>query len=190
MKRPLACTALGLVIVACAPETKETAKNPFFTGMDGASGPGLANAAKPRIRDPRYLAPEQQRETAEDGSVTLRAKGPRHLMRHIFETLRNGERELFTEQVLSQATKDEFVRNGREPGEAFDMLAEDIEAIDRLFARMPMAENAPNARLERVGPGIHRLRLVRGVGRDLKWQGFDMITEGGFEKLLWFYEER
>lgn len=184
---------LGLVVAAvasCKPYEKEVASNPFFSGMEGASGPGLSGSDRPAPRDPRHLEPDQQREVAEDGTITLRAKGPRHLMRHIFETLRNGERELFTEQVLSEATRQEFVRNGKDPGEAFDMLSAELEMIDRLFARMPMAENAPNARYERIGPGMNRLRLIRGVGRDLKWQGFDMITEDGLERLLWFYEER
>ncbi len=70
------------------------------------------------------------------------------------------------------------------------MLADEFEAINQLFARMPMAENAPNARYETIGTGMHRLRLIKGVGRDLRWQGFDMITEDGSERLLWFYEER
>lgn len=111
-------------------------------------------------------------------------------MRHIFETLRNNERELFIDQVLSNATKQEFIDHGKDPNEAFDMLLEDFEMINQLFARMPMAENAPNARFETIGTNMHRMRLIKGVGKDLKWQGFDMITEDGYEKLLWFYEER
>lgn len=188
--RLLALAVLSLALPACKPYEKEIASNPFFAGMEGASGPGLSAKDRPKPADPRYLPPEAQREVAEDGTVTLRAKGPRHLMRHIFETLKNNERELFTEQVLSMATQQEFIRNGKDPSEAFDMLHAELEMIDKLFARMPMAENAPNTRYETVGPGIHRLRLVRGSGRDLKWQGFDMITEDGLERLLWFYEER
>lgn len=186
----LSLWAVSLAVGGCETYEEEAPVNPFFAGMEGVSGPGATKDRKTRIADPRYLAPEAQREVDDDGNVTLRAKGPRHLMRHIFETLRNNERELFVEQVLSDATKQEFIDHGKEPDEAFDMLLEDFEAINQLFARMPMAENAPNARFERIGEDMHRLRLVKGVGRDLKWQGFDMITEDGYEKLLWFYEER
>ncbi len=186
----LAVSVLCLAVVGCETYEEEVPVNPFFAGMEGVSGPGATKDRKARIADPRFLPHEAQREVDDDGNVTLRAKGPRHLMRHIFETLRNDERELFVEQVLSDATKQEFIDHGKEPEEAFDMLLADFEEINQLFARMPMAENAPNARYERIGTNMHRLRLVKGVGRDLKWQGFDMITEDGYEKLLWFYEER
>ena len=111
-------------------------------------------------------------------------------MRHIFETLRAEDKDLFLAQVLSEATKQEFQSHGKDPEEAYEMLVDEIESIDRLFARIPMAEHSPNATFTRLGDGIHRLRLVRGAGRDLRWQGFDMISEGGNERLLWFYEER
>ena len=186
----LVLSAVSLVLFGCETYEEEAPVNPFFAGMEGVSGPGATKERKARIADPRYLPPEAQREVDDDGNVTLRAKGPRHLMRHIFETLRNNERELFIDQILSEATKQEFVDHGKDPNEAFDMLLEDYEMINQLFARMPMAENAPNARYERIGEGMHRLRLIKGVGRDLKWQGFDMVTEDGYEKLLWFYEER
>ncbi len=177
-------------LVGCQTYEEEAPVNPFFAGMEGVSGPGATKSRKSRISDPRHLPPDAQREVDEEGNVTLRAKGPRHLMRHIFETLRNNERELFVEQILSDAIKKEFIDHGQEPDEAFDMLLADFEEINQLFARMPMAENAPNARYERIGENMHRLRLIKGVGRDLKWQGFDMVTEDGYEKLLWFYEER
>ncbi len=190
VRATLIVSAFVVTLLGCAPVAEENPVNPFFAGMEGVSGPGATRNRRARISDPRHLPPEAQREVDEDGNVTLRAKGPRHLMRHIFETIRNNERELFTEQILSEATKQEFASHGRDPGEAFDMLADEFEAINQLFARMPMAENAPNARYETIGTGMHRLRLVKGVGRDLRWQGFDMITEDGSERLLWFYEER
>ncbi|MCA9273223.1 MAG: hypothetical protein KDA31_09275 [Phycisphaerales bacterium] len=186
----LALSLMCFTLVGCETYEEEAPVNPFFAGMEGVSGPGATKDRKARIADPRYLPAEAQREVDDDGNVTLRAKGPRHLMRHIFETLRNNERELFIDQVLSNATKQEFIDHGKDPNEAFDMLLEDFEMINQLFARMPMAENAPNARFETIGTNMHRMRLIKGVGKDLKWQGFDMITEDGYEKLLWFYEER
>jgi len=111
-------------------------------------------------------------------------------MRHIFETLRDENKDLFIDQVLSEATKQEFQSHGKTPDDAYEMLVDELDSIDRLFARMPMAEHSPNAVFTRIGDGIHRLRLVRGAGRDLRWQGFDMISEDGNERLLWFYEER
>lgn len=189
MRWALVCVC-ALALGACETYEKDVASNSFFSGMEGADGPGVARKDLGRSHDPRQLSPDQQRVEDEDENVTLRARGPRHLMRHIFETLRDDERELFVEQVLSEATKQEFRRHGRDPEEAFDMLKAQLPDIDRLFARMPMAEHSPNAIYRGIGKNTHRLRLVQGAGRDLRWQGFDMIMEDGNERLLWFYEER
>ncbi|MEM8758479.1 MAG: hypothetical protein AAGF47_11955 [Planctomycetota bacterium] len=118
----------------------------------------------------------------------LRSRSARHLMRHIYETVRDGEAELFADQVLSSATRTEFAENGATAEEGFDFLVEHFSDIEALFARMPMGEYTPNAVLEPIGPGMNRVRLVGGVGRDLRWQGFDMIQEGGNQRLLWFFD--
>ncbi len=176
--------------VGCEPYQRDVSSNSFFSGLDGADGPEVARTDLGRNHDPRHLPQDAQRIEDEDGNVTLQARSPRHLMRHIFETLRDEDMELFLDQVLSEATKQEFRAHGKTPEDAYWMLRDELDSIDKLFARMPMAEHSPNATFTRLGDGIHRLRLVRGAGRDLRWQGFDMISEEGNERLLWFYEQR
>ena len=182
---------LGVVggVSACTYE-KEVASNPFFSGIEGAKLPPVPRENLGRGADPTALPLDQQRIENEDGTITLQARSPRHLMRHIYETLHNGEQDLFMEQVLSKATVQEFIDHNTPPEQAYSMLQDHLEDIDKLFARMPMAQNTPNATLETIGPGMHRLKLVQGVGRDLLWQGFDMIYEDGNERLLWFYQQR
>lgn len=179
-----------LVFAGCETYEKDVSSNTFFSGLDGAEGPGVSRTGLGRTHDPRYLAVDDQRYEDEDGNIVLQSRGPRHLMRHIYETLRDDERELFQEYVLSEATKREFRENDTDPAEAFDMLKDEFESIDRLFARIPMAEHSPNVTFRRTGPGTYRLKLIRGAGRELRWQGFDMIQEDGNERLLWFYGER
>ncbi|HED53138.1 MAG TPA: hypothetical protein ENJ00_02925 [Phycisphaerales bacterium] len=169
---------------------KEVAANPFFSGIEGAKLPDVPRENLGRGFDPTSLPLDQQRIENEDGSITLQARSPRHLMRHIYETLHNGEKDLFLEQVLSNATKQEFIDHDTPPEQAYEMLLEHLDDMDKLFARMPMAQNTPNAMLLTIGPGMHRLKLVQGVGRDLLWQGFDMIFEDGNERLLWFYQQQ
>ncbi len=187
MKR---CIGVGLLLVLAGCETyeRDVSGRPFFSGLDGAVVPEVADARPTGYRDPS-AKPIELRAEADDGAVTLRALTGRHLMRHIFETLRDQERELFTEQVLSEATKAEFAAHGQSADDAYEMLLGSLPDIERLFARMPMGEYTPNARVESIGPGLLRVRLLKGVGRDLRWQGFDMIMEEGSQRLLWFYAE-
>jgi hypothetical protein len=182
--------ALAGMLNGCSTYEKDVSSNSFFSGLDGAEGPSVDRKGLGRNHDPRFLTQEAQRTEDHDGNVTLQARSPRHLMRHIFETVRDEDIELFLDQVLSEATKREFQSHGRTPEDAFWMLHDELDSIDKLFARMPMAEHSPNATFTRLGDGVHRLRLVRGTGRDLRWQGFDMISEDGNERLLWFYEQR
>ncbi len=180
-----ACPATGF---GCESYETDIGGRPFFSGLDGAILPDTGDTSLSGYQDPG-ARPVELRDEAEDGTVTLRALTGRHLMRHVFETLRDEEKDLFVEQVLSQATKQEFAAHGRTGEDAYAMLREALPDIERLFARMPMGEYTPNARVETLSPGMLRVRLLKGVGRDLRWQGFDMIMEGGSQRLLWFYFE-
>lgn len=191
---------MALVLVAgvagCAPEETVVSYKPFLAGLDGSSQGvsvrhgqahvedgevvgGSAGAAREAMRQPIVVEND-------DGSVTLISKSGMHLMRHIQRTLFNEERDLFTEQVLSNMTRQEYVQRGLDPGEAFDQLKERERDIAELFARMPLAENTPQVFRTKVGHNVFRLR-VTGVGvNDLYWRGFDMILEGGDWRLRWF----
>ncbi|MGP1272092.1 MAG: hypothetical protein ACTS22_02045 [Phycisphaerales bacterium] len=188
MRRALAVLASAAVAGGCQPYERDVGGRTFFSGLEGAEVPAYSSARPEGYADPRALPPDLVREELDDGTVILRARSARHLMKHIYETLRDDELELFTEQVLSRATRDEFAQHGATAEEGFRFLQRHFEDIDKLFARMPMAEYAPNAIYEQIGAGAHRLRLVGGIGRELKWQGFDMVMEDGEQRLLWFYD--
>lgn len=180
-----ACLACG-----CASYERDVGGRTFFSGLDGASTPEASGSSPRGYVDPRGPRDIRTRIVHDDGTVTLRALSARHLMVHVFQTLRDEERELFLGQVLSDATKREYARNGVPPERAYDDLRERLPDIDALFARMPLGEYTPNTRVDPVGGGVQRVRLIGGAGRDLAWQGFDMIMEGGNQRLLWFYQDR
>lgn len=176
---------MGLLLLAgaCAEETVVRSK-PFFAGLQGAQGARAVGEQRPR--DPRLDAPRETRVENPDGTITLRSANARHLMGHILTTLERGERELFVDQVLSQATRREYAARGRDPGEAFDTVLKNLDGVKLLFSRMPMGEFSPNVTLSKRGDRLYRVRLTRGAARGLKWEGFDMIMEGGEWRLLWF----
>lgn len=176
------------IVGGCETYEKDIGGRPFFSGLEGADLPDVASSSPSGFQDVGSK-PVELRAEADDGKVTLRALTGRHLMRHVFETLRDQEKDLFIEQVLSRATKAEFAANGQTADDAYEMLLEALPDIEKLFARMPMGEYTPNARIETLRPGLLRVRLLKGIGRDLRWQGFDMVMEGGNQRLLWFYSE-
>jgi hypothetical protein len=50
-----------------------------------------------------------------DGSKRLISPTGRHLMSHIINTIDDNEKELFLEQVLSEVTREEFLKRGLDP---------------------------------------------------------------------------
>lgn len=138
------------------------------------------------IDDQGLFDPDQLRRTHEDGSVTLTARRPYHLMVHVYFTLINNEPELFTEQVLSNLTREEFQARGRDPSEAFEMLQERQRDVLRLFAAMPQGELTPGVLMEKVGPDVYRLEAVGSDARRLPWRYMDVTMERGHWRLRWF----
>jgi hypothetical protein len=122
----------------------------------------------------------------DDGTKTLRAASARHVMLHIYMCLRDGEKELFTHQVLSESAKTAFADSGRTSDEAFEMLMVMRNDIVDLFNTMPGGERSPGVA---VYPGDGKsLRLVapRGAQSSLRLIGMEMDYEMGNWRLRWF----
>ena len=122
-----------------------------------------------------------------DGSKTLLARSGRHLLTHILSTTRADEADLFTDQVLSDITRQEYIDRGLDPRQAFAALKERRQDIAMLTARMPMGEYSPNVIMSKIGPKMYRVRLSGQSAADLEWIGFDMVMERGNWKLRWFF---
>lgn len=173
------------LIAGCATETRVVRKKPWFAGLPGVEGD--ATVIEP-TRQATYLElPEDQIRVEEpDGRVTLRARNGRHLMIHIYNTLMDGDRDLFMSQVLSSRTKQEFFMRGKDPAEAFDMLAEMEDDIVDLFNAMPFGERTPGLFLTHVGDKVQRVRVSGLQAQHMKLVGMDMIMERGEYRLVWF----
>lgn len=187
---------LAGVLAGCATETRVIRYRPILSGLPGAEGgigpdgrsaaESAASAAEVGGMPLSVLSTSQIRYTDDDGRVRLVATTGRDLMIHVYETLRDGERDLFLEQVLSDATKVEYGRRGIDPSRAFDdLLARSDDVVD-LFNAMPSGEFTPGVFLTPIGRGQRRLVVSGMAARGLRWTAMDMIEEDGNYRLLWF----
>jgi hypothetical protein len=193
--RQLLLISCALLACGCQSEERIINYKPFMAGIDSAGSDVTVRSGQAHVKDGQVVGTgridDDQRATQivienEDGSVTLISRSGSHLMRHIQRTLYENERDLFTEQVLSEITKQEFRERGRDPAEAFDALKETEREIGELFSRMPLGEHTPQVIMDKVGRSMFRVK-VTGVGvNDLHWRGFDMVLEEGNWKLRWF----
>lgn len=156
---------------------------PILSGLPGSEGGGggvVPGAPRPDILQPV----DQIRVDNPDGSVTLRSPTVRDLMRHILQTMAGDERDLFTEQVLSKITRQEFYERGFDPATTFDELKRRQSDLRRLFQAMPAGEFTPGILLEPVGRNVFRLRAEGD--ETMNWKYMDVVFESGDFKLRWF----
>jgi len=160
---------------------------PFLAHLPGAetqadtSGPRWPGYRSPAAAPGGSIVVEH-----EDGSKTLIARSGRHLMTHIYNTLTEEDEALFTEQVLSLVTRDEFVERGLGGSAAYEMLRARRRDVLRLFAMMPQGEYTPGVLMQRVGDRTYRLRVSGPGTSELRWRFMDMVMEGGNWRLRWF----
>jgi hypothetical protein len=171
---------LAALLGGCTYE-RDVNYKPFFSGLEGAKTqtPATLDPERFAAAPSAPMADESIRTVSKDGKVTLVSRNAQHLMRHILMTLENGERDLFTAQVLSDRTRDEYLQRGLDPGGAFDTLSKRQDDIRELFRRMPIGEHSPNVLMDKLGTGLYRVRLTGRSARDLEWTSFDMSLEGG-----------
>ena len=176
----LTATAAAAVVMAGCMYEETVYWRPALSGAPGAVSGGEVFSEKPKgYRDPTQLEDGKIRVETEDGSSVLVARTARHLMAHIYSTLREDERDLFVEQVLCEQTKKEFRERDMSPGEAFDYLKTREQDVAALFGRMPMGEFSPGVISTPRPGGVTRVTLNRAAADGLLWRGFDMVWEGG-----------
>ena len=184
--------ACGLWVVGCAPllagctYRKVVSYNAPLAGLPGAMSGTPETRDHLRRIDPTATPDGQIRVEHPDGSVELFSHSPRQLMRHIYQTLENGERALFVEQVMCERTRREFRERGYDPGEGFDELLRRRDDVLKLFNAMPQGEYTPGVLWEKQGEKTYRLKVTGLGARDLEWSFMDMVLEQGNWKLRWF----
>jgi hypothetical protein len=124
-----------------------------------------------------------------DGTKTLLARNPKHVMNHVIYTLRQNDADLFVTQVLSKITREDFLARGVDPRQAFAILKARQEDVLALFKVIPLADQTPGVFLQSIGGGVKRLMAEDRIAVDLKWKGIDFIIERGNYKLVWFVGE-
>jgi len=124
-----------------------------------------------------------RREDA-DGNVTLVSNSARDVMVHVVTTLRDGEEELFLDQVLSQRTLDEFNERGFDPVWAYRELKRRERDVRALYTLMPYGEFTPGLFLKTIAQNTFRLGVR--PSRDMSWTYIDVVVERGVWKLRWF----
>jgi hypothetical protein len=164
--------------------------NPPLAGLPGAVS-GIPPTGKNRAAGEGAIGAKIVIEH-EDGTVELISRNGLQLLTHIHSLLtaegdaaEEAER-LFTEQILSDRTRQEFIDRGYDPAEAFRELKRREHDVMVLLAQMPMGEFTPGLYLENVGYNTFRLELPRKISDGLNWTFVDMVVEFGKWKLRWF----
>lgn len=180
MTRVAALVAAVMLACGCTYQ-RDVNYKPFLSGLEGAKTQTPATTDTAHGAADPMAAGEDPRIRIEnkDGSVTLISRNAQNLMWHISTTMGSGERDLFTAQVLSQRTREEYLLRGLDPGQAFDTLKENEKDVRELFRRMPMGEHSPNVIMEKLGDNLYRVHLTGKATEGLKWTAFDMVLEGG-----------
>lgn len=182
----LAALAAALLALPGCAEERIISRKGMLSSLPGAQTGGIPDARNITQADILRTPESGIRQTLPDDTIVLHAKSIQHLMTHIVNTMQNDEEELFTQQVLSKATRDEFVVRGYEPKEAYKEIVRRQRDVFRLFNTMPFGERTPGVYMESIGRNEFRIRLPKSSWGDLKWTGIDAVFENGSYRLRWF----
>ncbi len=119
-----------------------------------------------------------------DGSVLLISRSPRHVMIHLFETLRDEEDELLLNQVISNRLREEYEERGKDPAMIVRELRRERQEIVKLMTAMPMAEQTPGALMRTTGRNVFEVTAPGGPALDQKFKRLSVVIEKGSFRLL------
>ena len=126
----------------------------------------------------------QIRQEHEDGTVTLSAMLPEHVLANTLTCVRNEEYQLLYEQLLAERTKlaDEEAGQGAE--EFISFFRKNRHELTATLTRMVAGIPAQEVKFGEMGDGVTRCRLRPQIAEPFKFKTVDVVNEGGRLKLL------
>ncbi|MSQ90979.1 MAG: hypothetical protein EXS01_06270 [Phycisphaerales bacterium] len=143
------------------------------------SSGGMPPPPPPKPEPPKEL---ELREVARDGTVTLRAIMPEHVMAHFVEALKSREYGPFYEQMLASDARQSYERAGGE--QAFIEWAEkNREGLLTFLNRMSTGWSGTAVLCERVSTMRLRYRLDKRNISDIRFEFVEIQMERGGSRL-------
>ena len=133
---------------------------------------------------PDRLEPFEIREEHEDGSVTLRAAVPEHVIVNTLACLRDEEYELLYNQMLAAKTRQAYDDDGGGLAGFTEFFRkhrhELVATLSRMMAGMPRQD----VNIRPLGDGVTRCNLRPQIAEPFKFKELDIVKEGQELKLL------
>ena len=186
-----------MALNACKPyvieyRTKPTYYNQMKTSSfkDGTTRDGV----EIRWLEPERVAPDSMeeriggevfriREEADDGSVTLRAKTPRHVIVNALACFRNNEYELLWDQMLSSSTRS-FYEDQEDGYEAYEQhLRKHRRDMAALLNRMVVGQTFNEVVVDTDNDGTIYCYLCQRLRPEFKFKEVVIVREGQGLKL-------
>lgn len=130
--------------------------------------------------------PLRTRQENEDGTITLRALLPQDVIANFLTCLRNQEYDLFWDQMVADATKEQYELQGLADGreEFTGFCQRNRRELAASLSRMLMGFTRHETLLENRGGGVIRIRLYPQIAEGHQFTYADLIRETGGMRLL------
>ena len=195
------CTALCALTAGCV-DTVVDARGGLY-GIPGAEGGYAGRATRANTGtsvanilenyappDPDLVPiegePLRYRDAA--GDLYIECRSGQHLIYHITEMIRNRERDLLFDWIISDRAKYAYRERFIEPMEAVNYLIENEKDVVDLFLLMPAGENTAGVIMTTPEAGV--IRLTPDIGQRYgrtKLSTLEFTVENGRCKLLNIY---
>jgi hypothetical protein len=126
----------------------------------------------------------QIREEHEDGTITLRAILPEHIISNLLTCLQNEEYELIYDELLSQHTRDAWEAEGNDVDDFIEFFSANRPRMLQMLNRLYLGMSSFETIMEKYDDGVIECRLRSSGGRGLQFTRVRMIPEGFGLKLL------
>jgi hypothetical protein len=135
-------------------------------GRSEASQKTLADADRIEIR-----------EKTSDGSVTLRAFAPEHVLAHAKQCIRQREYGLLWDQLLAAETRAVYLKSGQDYPDFAGFCERNRGDLMEMFNRMGFGFYSSDVVQESIGNDAFRVRLHPSLGSQFKFTEFDVVRE-------------
>jgi hypothetical protein len=128
--------------------------------------------------------PFEVREEHEDGSVTLHAVVPEHVLVHTAACLSDEEYELLYTQMLASKTRDSYEADGGGLQGFTEFFRKHRHDLVAMLSRMITGMTHQEVNIRGVGNGVTRCTLRPQIAKPFKFKELDIVKEDQELKLL------